>query len=492
MPVMVQNEKWILYKHTCNYELIKAFALVVKNSCASDISEQERYRMQERLTALDLYHTRNPKEKPLDSINHRINTLEYYMFGYEEKTSKKFIFSPLGNLFLKHINDGEEILRKIFITMLFAIQHPHPANGTPHSFQNYPFRLIFKLLCDQRLNYRLYNDEYAYIIPFVKTIDSYNYDKLVAKIIDFRRKDKTDIAELMKKDEHTYVNCVHEWQYFMQTLLSQIGIFNIEKGKEIVKLYHPSKPNSKSKPTFRTLTDGYVEIEDNSLTFIKKMLLLYSPFQTPVLLDDSSRMQIDIIKEIYSFLPQILLEEIGDAVDETQMALLNLPALIERYADNPDNETSTDFEYALRDGFNSFYNVEAKRIGGAGHTDIECLYFTKKKKFAVEAKSTIHKLLGINAGRLNSHREEIGGEYTIVITPRYVPAIKNDIKNQPIVIILAHTFSEYLYNHFIHDVREIDFSDFDNIIINNLGLDISKQISDMTMEKFATIVKKAS
>ena len=33
MPAKVGREKWILYKHTCNYELIKAVALDVKNNC---------------------------------------------------------------------------------------------------------------------------------------------------------------------------------------------------------------------------------------------------------------------------------------------------------------------------------------------------------------------------------------------------------------------------------------------------------------------------
>ena len=107
MPITVEREKWILYKHTSSYEIVKAVALDVKNNCRLDVSSEERHRMQERLAALDLYRTRNPEHRPLDSIGHRINTLEYYMFGYEdrdENNNKKFIFSPLGNLFLKHIN----------------------------------------------------------------------------------------------------------------------------------------------------------------------------------------------------------------------------------------------------------------------------------------------------------------------------------------------------------------------------------------------------
>ena len=213
------------------------------------------------------------------------------------------------------------------------------------------------------------------------------------------------------------------------------------------------------------------------------MLASYSYAQIPLMLDDSERMRMDIVKEIYSFYPQILMDEIGESDDLTR--LLELPKLIEAYSNNPENDTAYLFEEVLTEGFDMFYNVQTRRIGGAGHTDIECLYLTKRKKFAVESKSTANKLIGINAGRLREQREEIGGEYTIVITPRYVPAAKRDIKDTPIVIILANTFAEYLYNHIFNEIREIDYEDFDSIIVNHLGEDVSKLISDMTMEKFA-------
>lgn len=486
MPRMVEKEKWILYKHTSNYELIQAVALDVKNSCGTNISDTERYRMQERLAALDMYKTRNPKERPLDSINHRINTLEYYMFGYEDKesNSKRFIFSPLGNLFLEHINEPEK-LKKIFTTMLFAIQFEHPANGTPACFQLYPFRLIFKLLADERLNCRLYNSEYAYFIAFQETATPENYEKLVKDILEFRKLSKEEVADLMKKDEHTYVNCVYEWQYYTQKLLRTAGIIETSKGEELVSLFHPQKTNSKSAPTKRILTTGYVNLAPAIKPFVELMLAAHSCFQKPLLLNDTERMTLDVIKEIYSFYPKLLIDEIGEE-DELQVKLLELPKLIEEYSNNLENETSDLFEKVLEDGFNTFYNVEATGIGGPGNTDVECLYLTKKKKFAVEAKSTSTKLKEINPGRLREHREKIGGEYTIVITPRYVPAAKLDIKGNPIVIILASTFGEYLYNHIYHDVREIDFEDFDSIIVNNLGTDISKLISNKTMEKFAT------
>lgn len=481
---MVEREKWILYKHTCNYELIKAVALDVKNSCASHVNSSQRRKMQDRLALLDLYKARNNDTRPLDSINHRINTLEFYMFGYEDD-EERFMFSPLGNLFIDNIKD-EEKLKYIFATMLLAIQFQHPANGTPASFQLYPFRLLFRLMLDRRLDYKLYNTEYAYIVAFVKKIDEESYEELVKKILRFRVLDDDKKKALLKSDEHTYVNCIYEWQYYTQTLLSTIGIIEKVEGEPLVKLFHPTKPGSSSAPTGRIVTTGYATISDELKQFIAKMLSEYSCFATPLRLDEPNRMQLDIIKEIYSFYPQMLLKEIGITQDELQAKLLELPQLIEKYADNPDNETAYQFEDVLEEGMNMFYNVKARKIGGAGHTDLECKYLTLDKKFAVDAKSTKEKLTEINAGRLRGHREQIGGEYTIVITPRYVPAVKQDIYGTPIVIILASTFSEYLYNHMHHDVREIDYGDFDKIIVENLGKDISPLISNMTMEKFAS------
>ena len=204
--------------------------------------------------------------------------------------------------------------------------------------------------------------------------------------------------------------------------------------------------------------------------------------QKPLKLDDKERLKIDIVKEIYSFYPSILLEILKQS-DEAQQ-YLKLPKLIEEYANNPQNQTADLFETVLTQSFNMFYNVEAKKLSGAGRTDIECLYLTKKKKFAVEAKSTTNKLLGINTARLKEHRDEIGGAYTIIITPRYVPAAKRDIIASQNVLLLATTFSEYLYNCMSNDIRQIDYKEFDDIITQNLGKDISGDISNLSLAKF--------
>ena len=291
-----------------------------------------------------------------------------------------------------------------------------------------------------------------------------------------------DSAGLLTKKEISSklgIEAATELEYYACKLLSSIGIVNRIKGNPICKLYHPTKSGSHSNPTGRTARNSYVSLNDNVKDLAALLLDRYFYAQQPLKLDDPERMTLDVVKEIYSFYPPELMNEIGESKELS--SLLELTKLIEEYSNNPDNDTAYLFEEVLDEGFSMFYNVQTKRIGGAGHTNIECLYLTKKKKFVVESKSTANKLSGISVGRLREHREEIGGEYTIVITPRYVPAAKRDNKGTPIVIILASTFAEYLYNHIFHEVRDIDYADFDDIISEHLREDVSKFISDMTI-----------
>lgn len=487
MGIKVEKTKWILYRNFKDYELLKDIAVYVKEKCGNLGSENARYEMRDWLAAMNMYHTRHPKVRPLDSQHHKIRTLEYYMFGYDSGIygSRKFMFSPLGNLFIHHIND-EEKLSKIFAAMLFAMQFHHPCNKVNPEIQLYPMRLLFKLMRDERIGNRIYFAEYAQFIACLKTITPQKYEKLIKDINQFRALSLSKQLSILKEDEHYSVNCIYELQTYTSRLLQDAGVLSIVKGKTFGRLSHPQQPWAKegSKPTSRGVTDGYITIAPNMIDFIDKMLVQYSCFDEPVKFDNPEVLTIDLIKQIYSFYPSILSEELQEN-DEEQRKLLELPSLIEKYSNNPDNSTAYLFEEVLETGFNMFYDVEAHRIGGSGHTDVECLYLKLRKKFVVEAKSTANKLTLVNTQRLKEHRDEVGGDYTIVITPRFVPAAKRDIRNTPVVFLTAHTFSEYLYNHIFHDVRELLYEDFDNIIINHLGEDVSSLISDMTIRKFA-------
>lgn len=480
MTLRIDSKKWILYRHTTDFGKLVVLAEILKSYTKTGISREDKTNLNLKLRELGLYNERNP-ELPLDAINHKINQLSYYMFGYQAKVDgqDRFLFSPLGNLFLKNIENKEKSA-KIFLAMLWAVQYQHPHSGTDSEFQLYPFRLIYKLLTEPKLSNKLYAFEVAYSVVFLREVTQTKYEELVNELLRLRKLSDEEIAQKFQEDRHAYVNSAYEWDYYVSTLFESAGVLNKKDGVVITKLQHGNTN------TFRKITRNEVSIPDNLKTLVEQLQNEYSFLEKPLLLNDPERLKIDVIKEIYSFYPKTLLIEIGEFTDDIKFELLNLPKLIEQYANNNEGAEAYLFEDALTDGFNMFYNVEAEKVGGAGNTDLECLYITKKKKFAVDAKSTKNKLSGINAGRLEGHREKIGGVYTIVVTPRYVPAVLQDIRTSPIVIIRATTLSEYLYNCIDNDLREIDYEDFDNIIVNNLGKDISKNISDLTISRFAT------
>ena len=477
MTHRIEDKKWILYRHTNNFDLIAAVAVNLKTLLKGGTSKEDKYNLIQRLKQLDYYKERNA-ELPLDSINHRINTLAYYMFGYKESKGGKsrFLFSPLGNLFLKHLGNNSKS-KYIFLTMLWGLQFKHPHGGSDDIFNLYPFRLIFKLLLDERLGCKLYVTEVAYLVVFTIESNNETYENLVNEILSFRKLTKVEIERMFKMNEHVYVNSVYEWDYYVTTLFESVGILNKENGENLFSLLH-------GKSTKRYVKNTFVTINPELVDYCKKLQQQYPFNEIPISVYDENKMSDDVVKEIYSFYPQLLLEQISEFGEDLNIKLFELPKLIEKYADNEEGLQTSLFEDILEEGFNMFYNVTANKIAGAGNTDIECLYIPKKKKFAVEAKSTKNKLSNINSGRLTRHLERIGGQYTIVITPRYVPSVKYDIKNTKIVIITASTFSEYLYNNINNKNKQIDYSDFDNIIIDNLGKDVSHLISTLTLDKF--------
>lgn len=477
MTRRIKQNKWILYRHTSDLNLVLKVAEFLKNKLHKDVGKDEKKKLQNKLAQLGLYNERNVN-RPLDAINHKINTLCFFMFGYKEKdtNNEKFIFSPLGNLFLKYSNDTQK-RRLIFLTMIWAVQFEHPHSGTDTSISLYPFRLIFKLLQDSRLQNKLFAYEISYAVVFSTKMNSVLYEELVKKLLNLRKLSDDEIFELFLEDPHAYVNSVYEWDYYTSKILQSEGVVSIDKGAIIGKIKHGNTN------TFRKISKNVFSIPKDLAEYVEVLQSNYSYDSDVLELNHPNRPRLDVIKEVYSFYPKELMKRLGEYSKQIDQ-ILQLPKLIKEYSRNSDGETAYLFEDVLEDGFNQFYNVSAKKIGGAGNPDLECVFLEMNKKFTVDAKSTKNKLSMINAGRLRHHREMIGGKYTIVITPEYVPAVLRDIENTQVVILLASTFSEFLYNNLVIDNRKIDFRLIDEIIETNLGEDISDEVSNITIGTF--------
>ena len=327
MTHRIERNKWILYRHTSSFDIITAVAVNLKYFSKTSITKKDKLELLKKLRTLAYYKERNP-ELPLDSINHRINTLAYFMFGYKDKIAgqDRFLFSPLGNLFLKHLGNKEN-LSKIFFTMLWAVQFEHPHGGSDKSFNLFPFRLVFKLLSDKRLNKKLFAFEMAYLVVFTETASEEVYENLIKQILDMRTWSDSKIEKKFLEDIHPYVNATYEWDYYLSRLFKDAGVIDIEAGEVICKLPHGTS-------TLRKLTRNSVSISSDLQDYCKVLLNKYPFDEAPLQLDDAERMQLDVIKEIYSFYPIELLKEIGEAKDDLKLELLRLPKLIEQYANN--------------------------------------------------------------------------------------------------------------------------------------------------------------
>jgi hypothetical protein len=475
------TSKWILYKHTSSFEIVKQTAIELKGASSATLSNSDRRNLLRRLRDAGLYIGRNPDE-PLDSIQHRINTLLYYLFGYREPIGKekRFIFSPLGNLFMKNI-ENEEYLRKILLTMIWGKQFPDPFFGTPTNFYIYPFRLIFNLLSDARIDH-LTPLDYAHCIARVESIDELNYEKLVLDILEFRTYDMKQVKEIFTSNSHHYVNAFHEWEYTTR-LFESFGLINKSEGEKIFQLFHGTS-------TKRWINDGVTKIHPQVKKFCSVLLDAHPYWEGPVEVNDAERLRVDAVKEIYSFCPPELLRELSLYENSVEYQLANLPKLINKFALNADIGAPDEFEVQLTNAMNLFIDVEASRLSGSGNTDIECLYLTINKKFAVEAKSTQNKLTALNSGRLELHRSKISADYTIVVTPRYSPSVLTDIQNTRNVIVLVSTFTEYLYNHLANDAREMSYEDIHQLALTSLGGDMSEKLSHLTLSKFSVKEKE--
>jgi type II restriction enzyme len=77
------------------------------------------------------------------------------------------------------------------------MQFPHPESGTDSKFKLFPFRLIFKLLNDERLNFKIYAFEFACIISFIETITKEAYESLVLELLNLRKLSNNEIKEIV-------------------------------------------------------------------------------------------------------------------------------------------------------------------------------------------------------------------------------------------------------------------------------------------------------
>ena len=492
------NNAWIVNKHINDVNLLILYAKILKKNNSLNQSNVEDFT--NYLKNIGQYNPRWIDRKiNITTAMNKVSELCFYMFGY--KHNNKFIFSPLGNLFLEQESESKNKMY-IFTTMLWGLQFKHPHNSTNNLFSIYPIRLVFKLLTEKELDFKLYTTEVLYFLYFVRTINESKYEDLVKEIKRFRSLSKEKKLNLMmeshvgrltniddlgykKATETFWANKTHEWDYYFRKVLEQIGIINSHNNDDLISVLHQG-----ASETRRSLHNNYITLNLNLKEYIIHLDKLYSFTDLPT--EKDGILESDFKAEVYGFFPKVLFDYI-DVKIEDYKEILAVNQIIDKSLNQVredinslsiQGEKHTEFEYALRDGFRTFNDIKAERVGGAGKTDVECIYLHINKSFAVEAKATKNSFGALQTGRLREHRQGINGMYTVLITPKYQPVVERDIVGEEIVILKPAIFSEYIYNN-LYQYQSISFKELHEIISNNLGKDISRIISEITLERFS-------
>lgn len=490
-----KKDKWTIMKYVKDFDLILEYASVIRDLKAR-IDSDSIIEINSTMEELGIYVPRFGKPS-IDTTNFKICQIVYFLIAYKSNKGKKeLVFSPLGNLLL---DNRENAIKKakIISTMLYGLPFSHPYNKMSFDFDLYPFRLVFKLLLDKRLNQKLYLDDLFYCVFWKKTIDTASYEELVKEIVKLRSLSYTERIAIYKSKlslEDTLANALHEAKYLFGQLHTA-GIVNINEGIDIDTLYHggfgrnlipdylPESELEKINRTGkRTFTTAYISIIDELIPYINTLLKNYDFSERPHDILEKLDME-DYILQLYNFYPNELIIELG--LNQKRISnMLKLSNSINQLSKNQNIGDCYKFEIILMEAFNEFEDVVAKNIGGAGNTDIECIYLTLDEKFAVEAKSTNKKLASINAGRLQLHRKKIKAKYTIIVAPFYTPSVESDINNSMNVLITASSLANYLYQATIHTRDSISYEPLYNIVKENFGHNISSFVNDYVALKF--------
>lgn len=412
----------------------------------------------------------------LSSANHKIDEPRFYGAIYETP-NRKIHVSTYGELLLKYENDKCK-RNKVFIGMLFNLQFDNPYKKMKN-LNIYPLRLIFKLLTEKRLNYYITNVETSYILYFVKKMKSQqDYDNLVNEIILFRNLNNEEKNKRLEENAlqfiKNYVSC-----NYLFNMLSDMEITKQQKEKYNIKVKSPVRKN----PT--PVTRRKLVLNSMFIHFVEKYLEEVSLFDD---IKFPTGLRSDWIRDIYNSVPEILLNEINEK-DDMYTEYLQIPALLVESSINP--EKWSLFEEYITKSFNLFVDVKAETIGGPGQPDSLCHYLKDDLLFCADGKSTHKKLSGINDGRLKQHRNLYNAQYTIVVTPGYVPSAVEDIKNTKTCIITSYCFADLITKYIFKlykNKEECSYSIFNDLIMSNLGTDLSEKIYKIIDDKLGVSI----
>lgn len=440
----------------------------------------------------------------------RLLQAKYYMFGYDvndrDSGAKKFMPSPM---LINCIETSDKATQsKNFLVNLFAIQYPNPANRTPDCFELYAGRLIVKLLLDNRIGRKLYIDECIWFLPFIERIDSTIYEELVSSILEFRSLSYDLKLELFRSvDDYNYLfaNVTHEMNYYFLRLFKNMGVLDITEDRshnngQLFRFLHSVSQDKRTNGDVYTYRNdayasrkhysGYVTLSEDVLESACRLDNTFSAYDIPTKQTDPDIYNLqDWYSTIYEVEPLAYLNCINTEVNRKSEIQSIVSEMVR--ASKFGSHDGKEFENALKPFMELFREtIDVEIIAGAGNTDLLCtmeeLPSEELYKMNVDAKTRNTALSELNASRLMRHVRRHGAKFCIVVAPRFASGVRQDILNSNVVVVKAEVLANYCFCECTQSGRQLaDFTSIRNIIDNNMGTDITSQLEQLTVSRYA-------
>lgn len=485
------NDKWIFQKNTNSKDLIESYLNVINET--KDVADKAM--IIEKLKLLSGYHGRSDAGS-LSTMGVRFSQMCFYMFGYKNENNTFIPSQTTINLL-----QGTNLKSKNMLVNLFSIQYPHPYSNTPEDIEIYAGRLIIKLLCDEKIQCKLYIDEMIYFLPFIKTIDEVKYNQLIESILEYRKLSYDQKLALFKKEynwETLFANCVHEFSYFFARIFKSFDVIDIVEDQEHNdgKLFKFRHGDASKHTTFRNDAydsrkkySGYIKIKDELKPDAKALISRYSAFDRPLTMQDPSVFsKKDWIHDLYEVEMLNYLSVVFPRYS-TQREIINAISEMQ-YMSKYSSVDGKDFENSLKPVMELFReNLNVEIISGPGEPDLLCVFEDANRieadyKVNVEAKSR-NSANNMNVARIERHIEKYASKYCIIVAPRFSRGNDLDISGKKMVSITAEALGQYCSKECLSsNDGKADFTTINNIIKDNLGKNITKNIEILVEKKY--------
>ncbi len=480
-----KEKKWIFQKNISSGKLIQAYVETIND--LKNISAKES--IQSNLRQMNAYRGRS-EAGSFSTLGVRFSQMCFYMFGY--KTPRKmFMPTKMTENILKDKDVGKNML-----VNLFSIQFPHPYSKTDKEFEIYAGRLIVKLLTDERLLRRLYIDEFIWFLPFLKNINENSYEELVKSIIEYRflsYEDKKKMFESVYNYVDIFANCLHECKYYFMKIFKEFSVFELVEDPEHNdgKLFRFKHGNTN---TYRddaiNKVPGYVELNNEIIDAAEILVQEFSPFEKPTLPSDEDIYSMEEWKtNLYDVEPLKYLATITPEYSkqsEISIIMDNMEkSAILGSVDGKDFENSLKPVFEL---FDKIINVEI--ISGFGDTDLLCLADDEVKPFNLNVDGKCRSSSShVNVIRLNKHLKKHGSRYCIVVAPKFPRGTIEDMEGQRIVALRSEALAKYCSKECLENKSgQADFDSLNEIIVNNLGTDITDKLNRLTEQRYGILL----